>query len=45
MNIFNILEVLFFETKNNIWDYNINDIKDIKIGELTRYDNVIFLLK
>ena len=41
MNIFNILEVLFFEMKNNTWGYNINDIKDIKIGELTQYDNVI----
>lgn len=41
MNMFNILEVLFFEMKNNTWGYNINDIKDIKIGELTQYDNVI----
>ena len=41
MNMFNILEVLFFETKNNTWGYDINDIKDIKIGELTQYDNVI----
>ena len=41
MNIFNILEVLFFEMKNNTWGYDINDIKDIKIGELTQYDNVI----
>ena len=44
MNMFNILEVLFFEMKNNTWGYDINDIndiKDIKIGELTQYDNVI----
>ena len=41
MNMFNILEALFFEMKNNTWGYDINDIKDIKIVELTQYDNVI----